>query len=269
MSKHVENHRQFLDSKLAQVNVDLDKMLEVIANSDRTAKIPARDALRLSAQALQGGLLEVQTPSWLVSLINVSTHYNPGGGGNRDSTFLMQLIDIRPKARRQKWTHLEEDIETIDFEEVYSEAAGDIKGLFDKLIVLLQTLINNKAVDSAKVIRELELLIAILKKNNSDSFFQKAFCWLTTRRNLYRLLRNYGASFKITAPLVQTIEETAHEVDDRFRSAIKNGGMKINHLMEELPPAEIPENVLKIIEQHRAGKPLTLTYHIPEENASS
>lgn len=138
-------------------------------NRDRFAR-EASEAVKNLVAILPGS----HRPSWHPQLANLLTAAaNTAGTSGCAEPLLTVATNHYPRLRDQKWTFDDQLGTSFDFDKAFAkhrDAAG-VTQAFDDLISKLSELVQCEELDSRKVVRQLEQLIATLKGSRSGSFY--------------------------------------------------------------------------------------------------
>jgi len=106
----------------------------------------------------------------------------------------------------------------FDFEVTYTEKlrASRIPELFDRLVVLLEQIIESGEIDSNKAITSLKALIALLKKNRTASYASAQWAWTFFCAASRSIVYRYTSESKALGPMVRGIEDAIKETNVEF-----------------------------------------------------
>jgi small basic protein len=125
------------------------------------------------------------------------------------------LVATNSDIVQQKWGFLTDDKTGVNFEALYEAQYKESKvpGLFEKLLELLQAIINSGEVDSVQAIAALEKLVATIRANMRGTYFQTVgmshFTFALMRNYLWKVLKKTPA----LGTMLEAIAETMKELD--------------------------------------------------------
>ncbi len=128
---------------------------------------------------------------------------------------LQALIATSSDVAQHKWSFQAADGVGVDFESLYEARYKDSKApaLFEKLLDLLQKIVDSGEVDSVKAIAALEKLIATIRANMRGTYFQTVgmshFTFALMRNYLWAVLRKVPA----IGTLLEAVADTMGELD--------------------------------------------------------
>lgn len=170
---------RFLNERHAAVRRAVDQLLQVLPENNPKAKaIAVDDALR-EANTLASAMSEQDRPPWIGTLQKALTRYSQRSQQDGESYKLLKgLIDVYAPLNTQTWVHASDD-DALDFEAVYRRYTDEsrLAELFDEMIGKIEGMLTTGQVDSNKVLRALEAVLATLKRNVRSSYFARRGAW--------------------------------------------------------------------------------------------
>jgi hypothetical protein len=182
----VELYHRFLNEKFREFRGALNGFLQAIALDNSDEKLKLAGALIESIQDLRRALAKSDQPGWLEAVESKLRWYRQRLVHQPDAglQLLQVIMSVHEHIQNQKWEVGDSTtVSLIDFTALYQElyAASQAPKLFDDLINQLQALIDSGHVDSYRAIKQLQKLVATLRKNSKGDIFSKQWAWLFTR----------------------------------------------------------------------------------------
>lgn len=152
----------------------------LISSGDANTRLASvREALN-AASVLQGVLHENYRPSWLGQLLSnlkkYELHHQRDTGVQAAK---LVATAIYPEMLAHQWTFTDVLSTGYDFDAIFEDArdSNAIPELFDKIVVCLQQIVDSEAIDSVRMLRELDSLIATLKNSRKGSYVATRHAW--------------------------------------------------------------------------------------------
>ncbi len=247
--------RRFLAERFDEFKGRLADLIRVLATNDQADKLRAANAALESAKNLRQALSQGDQPSWLLPFERSLTAYvannaNATVGQALITTFGNSYADVQ----RHEWSFEAMAESSFDFDGLYREFedSSRIPELFDKLVNLLEQILKSGAVDSVRVLRQLELIIASLRKNRKGSYFSVVMTWKFGGYYLKNVLWGIVKEIPVVRVPVIALRETMEEIDNEMTNL--HSGM--NAAIDERLEAHFP-----LLEYHpfSTPQPLALT----------
>ncbi len=181
------------------------------------------EELNAAVVSLRDNLSPQDRPTWIEGVLNLLNLVRAHPGHPERLSWLVQILtNCYLPATSHQWGFQSIDDGAFDFDGLYEQhrAQSRIPDLFDKLIGLLEKLVESDELDSRKVERTLRILVATLKKNRMGSFAGMVFSWnfaATYLRNLCWELPNQIPGLRaFSNALRDTIQEVSEEIDNEM-----------------------------------------------------
>jgi hypothetical protein len=208
---------RFLEERFTIFRQKLDNLLQVVTNHDPKQKVEACRATLDALTDLKRSMSSGDHPDWIRAVghrLNwYVSHYQQSDAGHK---LLKTIIEQYPQILAQRWNFDGNTvIESVDFDAVYTRyyGASRVPELFEELLAKIEQIIDSGEIDSLRVIRSLEKLVATIRRNIRGSYFSTA----GTLQFAVTLLRNYlwEALSEIPAigSLVKAVKATIEELD--------------------------------------------------------
>jgi hypothetical protein len=201
----------------SDVRMKLEGLLNAIATTDLVAVQIANNQLEDSLVALGAVVAREHWPNWLVQLLQNTTNYrtNHNNGIGTWIAHLRSLIANAPLVESHTWFQTEYYDPVFDVDQLINAARAEFKidELFERIIETLKGLSASEELDSAKAIRDLEEVIAILRRAKSGSFTAQYRSWQFARRFVPNLISAYLKRSDLAGPAIEAFEQTAQELD--------------------------------------------------------
>jgi hypothetical protein len=179
---------------------------------DSAEKAKRAKAAFEAAESLRTALAAQDQPPWLNPLTNAIQQYNPDAP-HCANQLIRSIGDNFAAANGHAWAFDFSGDKPFDFDALYNryEAESKIPELFDNLVALLDEIVRSGEIDSVKVLRALETIIATLKKNRKGSYLSLVCSWNFARTYLgnvvLEVLTETPGLKTFVKPLVKTLEE--------------------------------------------------------------
>lgn len=220
MSTHssAELHNRFLTERSDVIRQRFDTLLHNLVSSDAQAKVSAASALIENLRVLKSGLSRQDTPAWVTRLEHELQRYvsDPGGHGPR---LINALIEEARALRAQRWD-LEPDDEEglgVDFADLFNRCVEEsrLSELYEELVRQLEAVIASGEIDSLKVIRNLERLIATIRCNMRGSYVSVRGLHVLVSTVVRNLVIEAVHEVPVLRTLAKAIEKTIDEIDEQ------------------------------------------------------
>jgi hypothetical protein len=212
-----EHISRLVAERHSDVRMKLEALLNAIATTDLGNVQSANNELENSLVALGAVVAREHWPSWLAQLLENTTNYrtNHNNGIGTWIAHLKSLIANASLVESHTWFQTEEYEPAFDVDQLINAARAEFKidELFERIIETLKGLSVSEELDSAKAIRDLEEVIAILRRAKSGSFNAQYTSWQFARRFVPNLISAYLKRSDLTGPVIEAFEQTAQELD--------------------------------------------------------
>lgn len=224
---HIE---KLVAERHVEVKQALEALLVSIASNNEAAVKQANKALFDALEKLGHVIAREHWPDWLSRLRQQTSNYH-ANHNNGKATWLAHLKCVMQhyhEIQNHVWFSTPaDDAPVFDVDRLIAAAKDEFKidELFERVILTLKRLSELEELDSVKATRDLEEIIAILKKARTGSFAIQVFSWDFTKRYVPKLIGNYLRRSDITGPAIEAFEQTAEEMSlglDGARLKISN-----------------------------------------------
>ena len=192
----------------------LNEFMQIFCMDNSTEKQRRCKLVYDAARELENVLSSQDRPRWLQPLISPLQSYRPDNDGS--ARVLMQAIaDHYSAAAHHEWVFDSSDNKPFDFDGLYEKhkASSRIPDLFDRLIELLEKIVHSGEIDSVRMLRALERIIATLKRNRRGSFFSVVLTWNFTATYLKNFAWNVLTSIPPLQAPITALRETLVDLD--------------------------------------------------------
>jgi hypothetical protein len=176
MDKHpqLDFYLKTLDDRQSEVQARIRSLMEALVGSDQSRKIARAGEALQSIKDLLNLLPSGNKPGWVDQISQRLTELiNGQSGGNTPEGVWSHVYSNFDEIFRKKLSQYKPDLGGVDFDALYRTCyeSSKIPSLFDELVRTLQQVIESDAIDSRRVVKSLESLIALLRKNRNGSYF--------------------------------------------------------------------------------------------------
>ena len=201
-----DRHRDFLAA--------LDQLMRAMVCAAENEKSDHAKNTQLQIERLRLLLKKEAYPQWVEPLRNRLKEY-AHNVRNFDFGALL-IVEIGrwyTAIKNQEWDM--GGVPSVDFDAVYDKhyRESKIPELFDKLVELLEKIVESKEVDSRKLVQELEKLIATIRKNRNGSFFATMGTWQFARSFFTNVLWETLSSIPVLNVPFNALRKTVDEID--------------------------------------------------------
>lgn len=168
-------------TKHNEAKQSVEKFLQTLfASGDGNARLSAvRDAIN-AVTVLQGVLHENYRPPWLAQILSSLRRFEKQH--QQDNGFQAAKLvatSIYPEMAAHQWAFEDVRATGFDFDAIYENArdSNSISELFDEIINCLQQIVDSEEIDSVRMLKELESLIATLKNARRGSYLAVRGAW--------------------------------------------------------------------------------------------
>lgn len=212
-----EHIASLLKERHNAVKVAFEKLLDALSTADRAQVQQANSVLLKSLQSLSEVIALEHWPKWLKELLAQCKNYetNHSNGKATWRAHLLALFENKAALEEQTWFFDSRESPNFDVDEIIQNARAEfeVDELFDKIIAALTALAACDELDSVKACRDLEQIIAMMRKARAGSFSSQLVTWKFVKRFVPNVLSEYLKSNAVTGPLVSAFERTAEELD--------------------------------------------------------
>jgi hypothetical protein len=220
-SESVEKYYRFLNQKFAEFRLALSNFLQVISIDGQGKKIESAKNLASSLETLRSVLSARDQPPWIQSLlvrVNEYVQYAPHRG-DAGRIVLETIVSVSREFENQKWNIEDSNsIGTVQFAAIYEAVYVDspIPKLFDALIAQLEWIIDSGKIDSINAIKQLEKLLANLRKNSKADIFSREYVGRFVQIFSTKLCWKYLESIPGLKQPIEALRETMTELGISF-----------------------------------------------------
>ena len=210
----VEAFLRFVNERYNDFKSRLTELMQVLCLNDSAEKARRAKLALEAAKSLEAALASQDRPAWLQPLAAALQTYQPDQAHLAQP--LMQAIGNNcAAATNHQWAFDFSDEHPFDFDGLYEryEAESKIPELFDKLVELLDEIVQSGQIDSIRVLHTLETIIATLKKNRSGSYFGVLGTWNFVATYLKNIAWDTFLEVPILRVPVKALRETMEQLD--------------------------------------------------------
>jgi hypothetical protein len=211
-----------INSKQAELKQAVSEFLANVTGENAKQKEDCAQMARQRVHEIRSLLAPGDVPSWLQTAINIFNAPRPNYPINQ---LLRDLIPLIALINSFVWSSSSFDENTgIDFDQIYAKhkAENKIESLFDNIIDAIQKMIDSNSIDSVKILRALEHLIATLKRSKAGSYLSMMAGW----DFLQSLFRNWIfeqiKSVPVLGPIISALQVTMAEMDSALDQMHQN-----------------------------------------------
>ena len=236
----VEAFLRFVNERFNDFKNRLAELMQVLCMNDSAEKARRAKLAFEAAKSLETALASQDHPAWLSPLTAALQSYQPDHPSLAQQ--LMQAIGNNcAAATNHQWAFDFSDESPFDFDGLYErfEAESRVPELFDKLVGLLNEIVQSGQIDSIRVLHTLETIIATLKKNRNGSYFGVLGTWNFAGTWLKNIAWGTFLEIPILRVLVKALRETLEELDKEMGKVQMGMQTELhNQLNAEFPALE-------------------------------
>ncbi|MBU4273564.1 MAG: hypothetical protein KKE86_11380 [Planctomycetes bacterium] len=221
----VETFVRFVEERFQDFRDRLSKLMSALAADDKQQKVARANTALEAANSLRQALAKQDQPGWLQPITNTLHNYVANAGHSSPGTELINAIGLHYGAvAGHKWAFEFSDDRGFDFDGVFRkyEDESRIPELFDKLVELLEKIVQCEDLDSRTVVRTLETIIATLKKNRNGSYFSVMGTWNFTGTYLKNIAWNMLLEIPFLKVPVKSLQKTMEQLDKEMEKVHEN-----------------------------------------------
>ncbi|MGA2443544.1 MAG: hypothetical protein ABSH08_21535, partial [Tepidisphaeraceae bacterium] len=240
---------RFLNQKFGEFRNALANFLQVISVDGQAKKIESAKNLASSLEVLRSALSAKDQPPWLQSLLTRLGEYQQIAPhrDNAGRMVLETIISVGREIENQKWDiENSNSIGTVQFAAIYEAVYVDspIPKLFDALIAQLEWIIDSGKIDSISAIKQLEKLLANLRRNSKADIFSREYVGRFVQIFSAKLCWKYLESIPGLKQPMEALHETMTELGISFtrvgEEVMKRLAMAVEPEAPRLPQNEFP-----------------------------
>jgi len=202
-----------INTKQAELKRAVAELLINLVGENTQQKEECVQVARQKAYDMRSMLAPADVPSWLHSIINIFDAPRPNYAF---SQMLRDMIPIIGIIDSHTWSPASFNEDSgIDFDKIYEKhkAENNIEPLFDNLIETIQKMIDSGAIDSVKILRALEHLIATLKRSKAGSYLSMMAGWDFLQSLFKNWIFEQIKSLPVLGPIFSALQSTMVEMD--------------------------------------------------------
>lgn len=165
----------------AELKLSVEQLLDTLFSSSPSAnRVAAARETSEVAKTLRGILHDQFRPRWLGSLIDNLQRIEQAPDNEIGATAARRIASVTlPELASHRWEFDTPEAQGLDFDAIFEAAreSNQIPTLFDDIIGFLQRIVDSGHVDSVRLLKELETLIATLKKGRTGSYVATRSSW--------------------------------------------------------------------------------------------
>ncbi|MFH1919552.1 MAG: hypothetical protein ABIP48_06695 [Planctomycetota bacterium] len=204
-----------VQERLDDLRGRLDELVQLLPQEDRDQKVTTARAALEAANVLNVALAREDQPSWLAAIREALSRYCHTPGANHAVLVMNALTRHYVAIKEHSFDFGTSGVEPFDFDGVYERYRSEsrVPELFDKLIEILEKIVQCKELDSRSVVEALETIIATLRKNREGSFFSMVCSWDFFRTYMKNVAWEQFESIPVLGPFVTALHTTIGEMD--------------------------------------------------------
>ena len=258
----VDFYIRFLVEKTDELRAAVNHLILALTGNAADQKLPAAKSTKAAVERLLSGLSAADHPSWtnnLLSALNtyISNSRHPAAG----QRLMNAVIAVHPAMQSQTWQALSASDTGLDFESVYERYAAQSRlvELFDGMILKLTEIVDSGHVDSLRIQRALESIVATLRRNRKSSYFSTHSAWQFTKAVFENFLWEALSDVPGIGAAVRAVRTTFDEVEEEMAQIDHSIKVEIVQLAKAQVPMIAPrsEGALPpapLGEEHVAGE---------------
>lgn len=233
---------RLLQEKYNRLRGAVDDLFYQLTAEDRTRKLDAVKRVQTMLAEFRATLAQRDVPVWLQDLdhsINVylsgHTHDNAAATLLRSLTRLLPAINSVDELPNESGGARP----AVDFVAVYADLfqRSHIPALFDELIKQIEAIATSGEIDSIKVVRRLESLIATIRKNVRADYFSTKATWEFTSLFIQNLGLEVLESVPVLKQTVKALRKTMDELNIEMHQVYGAFKVKVIELVQDDLPA--------------------------------
>ncbi|CAJ1817750.1 hypothetical protein PEKONANI_01657 [Aeromonas jandaei] len=218
---------RFLKERHEELKNDFTELKKALVLEDKAAKLNACKKTYSSADNLSKSLSSKDQPGWLSDLISGCKWYITNNGLSQINHELYDkyLVKHQSAVMYHTWDYLRNSSkENYSFDEIYERFKKDSKlqELFDALISTLEKIILSDQIDSIRTKMSLEQLLAMLKQNQTGSYFSTMASWEFLKSFTHNLVWESLDDIPVVKNLKKAFEKTVLDMDVELDVLHKN-----------------------------------------------
>ncbi len=240
----IEAFLRFVNERFDDFKQRLNELLAVLGLQSQQDKIVRAKAALDASMSLKQALALQDCPNWLEPLTRALVDFcNAPSNTRRTHSLLTAIGRYYGAAIEHKWSFDFSGDKPFDFDALYRHYKSEsrIPELTDKLVELLEQIVQAKKIDSLKIVHSLETIIATLKRNRKGSYFSVVCTWDFAASYLKNIAWEVFEGIPVLGAPVKALRSTMEEMDKEMD--ILHSGMQAE-LHEQLE-AEFPALVYR------------------------
>jgi len=194
--------------------------LAVAGTDEKERVVRANDALS-SARILWEHLSHPDRPPWLNPFIQALQAFVNAPTSDHARGLVIDTYGQHFSAiLSHQWNFAPAHDIAVDFDAIFEKVKSEsrISELFDRVIKILEDIIQTDLIDSRRITATLEKIIASLKKNRKGSFFSMICSW----QFLKQFVKNAAWEAASKIPGVNVLSEALRKTLEEFEGEMKN-----------------------------------------------
>lgn len=217
----VEMFTRLIQSKFVEFRDALQVLLGKIVLEDKDAKIDAVKNLSTKTTFLIELLDAKDRPQWLTTINSACANFN----ATQDTVRLHSSITpVIHQAINHTWRFDNPTSLGCNFDAIFKKYKDEsrLNELFDSIVSILEQMVDDGHIDSITVLKNLEKIIATIKRNKNGSYFSMMSTWQFFLHFMKNVLWEELTSIPVLGSLLKALETTANEMDQELVSLHQN-----------------------------------------------
>lgn len=236
----VQTFYRLIRERFSDFTTHLNKVMAVFAtDSNKQEKKESVTTALKAATMLCDNLSKQDRPVWLSHIIDAMQKYINTDGLPNFATELIRAIALNYIAiSEHKWVFDFTNDRGFDFDGVFAKYKNEsrISELFDKIVKLLEKILQCEELDSRKAIQTLETLVATIKKNKNGSYF----CMMGTWDFVCTYLKKLGWNIFAEIPVVKVLANSLRQTLDEMNKEMESVHTKVQEELQRELSADFP-----------------------------
>jgi len=237
----VEFLLRLLDERFDIFKRSLEALKDNLVKNNADQKIAACTHTLSALESLKASMSATDQPAWIGKIetairqfIKRHQHYADAG-----ITFINTIIACSPQIASQKWDFSESgEDKPVDFDAYFQKFYDEsrLPELFEKLVGHLQTIVESGAVDSNRILKQLQKLINTIKRNARGSYFSVHATFDFAILLLKNFVLEYINNIPVLGEALRAVLKTMEELEQEFEIVQqKTKDDVLNKLQTDLP----------------------------------
>jgi hypothetical protein len=189
-----------------------------LVSNNEAEKTSRLDLSIAATKNLKGMLTNNNMPLWLVPFEKILNNHKHSPSVATATAINNFLLTNMQGIKGYKWAFNTEKSNSFDFDSIFEKhkAESNLPVLFDDIIEKLQEIYDTNEVDSVKMMRGLEKVIATIKKSKDGSYFSLNSGW----QFMLDFLKNYMwqelGNIAFFGPMFKALEQTLNNTNEEM-----------------------------------------------------